>query len=1118
MWWLILWSSRNHSPVSESQLAWPSLSSRGYDRYPVRLDTVANRSAEKDANELFRKHTIPEIRSLHAELGKDVEAKKQELRSMVGERYRDLILAADSIQTMKDVASQIHSLIGNVQDGCDALNARRNANATWNTTTTTMAAIPGNTTTHQLTEVDKKQQLYAIAAQIKLLVDTPEQIWHALEHHQYLRASKLYLVAKLIFKNIHSSKDTASAKAQASFPLLQRQWDAVSHFRTPIVQRATAYLKQTGQSPQELADTLCAIVLLDGAPPSEALLKLLEMRRVAAMDLLSGTRSSADDAATMLCSSIQLIELTLRQTAICFLAPPRPPNTPASAPLGLSSLESCIRKLTTPAPKQSTTSEQHHSLNGLYSEKTNLHILFRHLPSVVQSFVPYLHLPSPSSIVPESEVRKLVMSWIENVVALMKERAYNVLKSRVGSGTRLSQVRNAVLDLIYEIEFDGNNNHSSHSPGSHTVVKLHSSKQIPWNTITSQLLETRFSLWANLLRSPFVKRAKDLIETSFIVLTSQPSTLYISKLESLNSHDQGVEGFIWRLGKEGDGTTIKTLTPAITEITEMFEKGILEVKADIEPLFVTTTAVGKSDEDVFDLQSDAKSLAKDYQEATAKALQGYRDGLIALLDKTRPRGEHDPSERELRVDQGLFIGRAAQAIAIKSRASMNSVFLDVGFDSNSLSTVKLRTRRPSIRPTSAASMTIPSEPEPRLAQMHRMMMEVYVISHGPWTRSAADLISSRIIKGLRQTDWRKDGMAIVTQVWEPVAIQGSNDAGESIEEKVSLPVFASHFLVEALWIATKEINRIAGVSLDKAVLRNLLLELSGRILQAYAGFCAADLQTDDVSDKAAMQILFDLRYLCKVLGGAWNSPGVPPTIEQTNPERLEHGPRSEELIRCVKIKIDPIDLALVDHVISDNVERFYVRTFVMFGGLLDLNSRPLEGKKTPAVHELYNVIALAQGAPRFTLLPVPAPMSSRGNRARAGTKSEASVPSTPSGSSPQTSTLSLPNNNDTSSPSSRYRAAIRVAQRVAPSIEATATTNLFTPPSLSNNAPLALAQAGVDRLSRGADFLMNAGGFLANVLGGQNPVAAIGGVGQSSGNSRPATPTVAKAGSSTSAR
>lgn len=44
----------------------------------------------------------------------------------------------------------------------------------------------------------KQQQLYILAALIKSLADVPEQIWHALEGHQYLQAGCLYTLAQKV--------------------------------------------------------------------------------------------------------------------------------------------------------------------------------------------------------------------------------------------------------------------------------------------------------------------------------------------------------------------------------------------------------------------------------------------------------------------------------------------------------------------------------------------------------------------------------------------------------------------------------------------------------------------------------------------------------------------------------------------------------------------------------------------------------------------------------------------------------------------------------------------------------------------------------------------------------
>lgn len=55
-----------------------------------------------DVDTLFERHSVQEIEQIEKMLQTEVEKKKEELRTMVGECYRDLLKAADTIAQMKD--------------------------------------------------------------------------------------------------------------------------------------------------------------------------------------------------------------------------------------------------------------------------------------------------------------------------------------------------------------------------------------------------------------------------------------------------------------------------------------------------------------------------------------------------------------------------------------------------------------------------------------------------------------------------------------------------------------------------------------------------------------------------------------------------------------------------------------------------------------------------------------------------------------------------------------------------------------------------------------------------------------------------------------------------------
>lgn len=94
----------------------------------------------------------------------------------------------------------------------------------------------------------KRKHVYVIAALVKSLADVPEQIWHALENHRYLHASRLYILAKQVHEYLEKEKTKSIIDIEVAFPVIQRQWDAVCVFGPQIIQRSMHYLRISEQS------------------------------------------------------------------------------------------------------------------------------------------------------------------------------------------------------------------------------------------------------------------------------------------------------------------------------------------------------------------------------------------------------------------------------------------------------------------------------------------------------------------------------------------------------------------------------------------------------------------------------------------------------------------------------------------------------------------------------------------------------------------------------------------------------------------------------------------------------------------------------------------------------
>lgn len=81
----------------------------------------------KDPAALFERYNTEEIRGIERKVRGEIEHKKEELRQMVGEGYRDLIDAADTIGEMRQCSESVVQSIQDMHQYC--LNLKRGKNS-----------------------------------------------------------------------------------------------------------------------------------------------------------------------------------------------------------------------------------------------------------------------------------------------------------------------------------------------------------------------------------------------------------------------------------------------------------------------------------------------------------------------------------------------------------------------------------------------------------------------------------------------------------------------------------------------------------------------------------------------------------------------------------------------------------------------------------------------------------------------------------------------------------------------------------------------------------------------------------------------------------------------------
>ncbi|KAJ2791687.1 hypothetical protein GGI18_000959 [Coemansia linderi] len=241
------------------------------------------------ADGLFAKLSIAEMRRYEQTLQQRIETMRGQMRKVASRHYPELIDAADSAVAMDRSSTKISMRLSSLRTMLENTHRPQQKKPL-------MA---------EQDEGGAKAKVYAIAAQVKVLVDTPEQIWKALGAQRFLQAALLYMIAGEIHERLRKqSRGMAEDQAVVvdpllAFPVIERQWESIAPFREQISSKSRQALGSTDKSfSMECGlSAICAISLLEDdvdaemactvflAHRGESLAPLLESLRMATGEL-----------------------------------------------------------------------------------------------------------------------------------------------------------------------------------------------------------------------------------------------------------------------------------------------------------------------------------------------------------------------------------------------------------------------------------------------------------------------------------------------------------------------------------------------------------------------------------------------------------------------------------------------------------------------------------------------------------------------------------------------------------------------------------------------------------------------------------------------------------------
>ncbi|KAM4634721.1 conserved oligomeric Golgi complex subunit 1 isoform 2-T2 [Polymixia lowei] len=912
----------------------------------------------KDPGVLFERYNTDEIRQIERKVRGEIEQKKEELRQMVGERYRDLIDAADTIREMRQCSE---SVVQSIQDmnlyGQKLKQGKNNA----------------QTVSKQESQWQWQEKFYTMASQIKLLLEIPERIWSAMEASQYLQATQLYLLCC----HLHSLLQLESAIGQhyspvlARFPILVRQVATAGHFRSAILLDSKSLLRGRAVSDQAIAEALVSTMLLEDSSPRQALADFLLARKASIHQLLNQPQHGAGIKAQV-CSLVELLVTTLFQAYAVFYLPPD-----SSPKLGEGAL-SCGMLFSTLESVTSTGKGRR-----VLQEEMSTGSVFKYLPSSISEFQPALRtLAQP---IQREQLRDTLQQWID----MCKEdicRGVSSLLVYVKSLKALAAIRDAVWELL-----------STDSISQH------------WNTICQHLLERPLPVWDDFLQQLFLQRLQAITKEETEAISAVSTQLLTSALKDLEEqtiqspppssgatynrgaqYEADVASFLWSEApgdlladsawvsvaqrehqhQQCSGLAMKTqaLTPCVQSFCSSLDS---KLRARLEDLQHYLPSQDKGS----DTNSITVSNSGPAKGPTTSAFDRFKDAaaveetlrmdclacishILSFIRSELAVGSPDPAPGAARLSAVLFVARLCQSMG---ELCPNLRQCILGKEGKSEPVAKGTPRQGRKLGKAKAALEV-SPAQAKWASLKEELFACSMEAYRIWSAALSKVLADKFATELHA---ESAGAILKTATnWEELEIQEEAESGSSVTSKIRLPVQPSWFVQSLLFQLCLEVNRVGGHALPRPTLQELLKACLDQALHHYQALVQHVHNKDcalPMTQNRALQLLFDLRYLSSTLGTR---------LEEGKSSRSHQDPRVQQVCDWLESFIDPFDLDVFTPPLNVYLNRLSQRTSVLLGLLAGTEKQFVPRSSSVGSQEPYNILPLASSQIRFGLLPL----------------------------------------------------------------------------------------------------------------------------------------------------
>ncbi|KAJ9478410.1 Conserved oligomeric Golgi complex subunit 1 [Pseudozyma hubeiensis] len=276
-----------------------------------------------EPDSLFSSLTVKEVEAYERAVRSTAHGKAEELRSLVGQRYEDLLGTANTIIDMAGSSEQLSRRLHELSDGVRLAAVPRDNVESPKRSSRRKSFLPAQHLADESEVADAsslhREAIYVLGASLRLIMDTPEYVWKSIEKGKTLQASWTFLLARATWTDLVESASHSGSSASATgdnysidsvseavsllkvsvkkaFPFIEKQWQTMTPMRKQIVHRAVLLLSDAQIESMAVADQLAALVLLDGTKFDQAFHLLLSQRLTAMRRMLQRTSPHQRDS------------------------------------------------------------------------------------------------------------------------------------------------------------------------------------------------------------------------------------------------------------------------------------------------------------------------------------------------------------------------------------------------------------------------------------------------------------------------------------------------------------------------------------------------------------------------------------------------------------------------------------------------------------------------------------------------------------------------------------------------------------------------------------------------------------------------------------------------------